>query len=100
MRNDGGSSQPGDIEKHFKVCECRFLRTGSVGGAAKVKTFETALGLNQAASQASQLGPATDAAGPPTADGGGGGGTDTQVIELKRKIPAMVAQIEHHKQRN
>ena len=33
--------------------EIKVLRTGSVcGGATKVKTFETALGLNQAASQA------------------------------------------------
>ena len=40
MRNDGGSSQPGGVEKHFVVWEGRFLRTGSVGGAAKVKIFE------------------------------------------------------------
>ena len=68
MRHDGGSSQPGDIEKHFEIWEGRFLRTGSVGDTAKVKTFETALKLNQAASQASQPGPAAAAAGPPTAD--------------------------------
>ena len=63
---------------------------GSVGGAETVKTFQSALGLSQAASQASQPGPAaaaagppaadggggTDAAGPPAAGGGGGGGTD------------------------
>ena len=114
VRNDGSSSQPGDIEKHFEVWEGKVLRSGSVRGAAKVKTFETALGLNQAASQASQPGPAaatagppaadggggTDAAGPPAADGGGGGGTDTQVIELVRKISAMEAQIEKLEQRN
>ena len=41
MRNHGGSSQPGDIEKHFKVCEGKVVRTGFVRGAAKVKTFET-----------------------------------------------------------
>ena len=69
---DGGSSQPGDIEKHCKAWEGRFLRTGSVGGFAKVKTSETALGLNEAAGQASQPGAAAAAAGPPTADGGGG----------------------------
>ena len=83
-------------------------------GAAKVNTFEIALGLNQAESQASQPGPAaaaagppaadggggTDAAGPPAADGGGGGGTDAQVIELTRKISAMEAQIEELEQRN
>ena len=54
-------------------------------GAAKVKSFESALGLNQAASQASQPGPAAAAAGPPATVGGGGGGTDAQVIELTRK---------------
>ena len=71
--------------------EQKIPRTGSVRGAAIVKTFKTALGLNQAASQAFQPGPAaadcgggTDAAGPPAADGGGGGGTDVQVIELTR----------------
>ena len=72
MRNDGSSSQPGDIEKHFEVWEGKALRAGSVRGAAKVNTPETALGLNRAASQASQPGPAASAAGPPTADGGGG----------------------------
>ena len=107
IRHDGGSSQPGDIEKHFEVWEGRFLHTSSVGDAAKFKTFETALGLIQAASQASQLGPAAAAAGPPAADGGGGGstdaagppaadgcgrggaGTDAQVIELARVISAI-----------
>ena len=75
----------GHNEKHFEVSESRFLRTGSVSDAAKVKTFDTALGLNQAANQASQPGPAAAAAGPPTADGGGrgGAGTDAQVTELK-----------------
>ena len=75
-------------------------------GAAKPKTFEIALGLNQAASQAPQPGHAaadgggcTDAAGSPAADGGGGGGTDAQVIELTRKTPAMEAQIEQLEQR-
>ena len=70
-------------------------------GAAKAKKIETALGLDQAASQAPQSGPAaadgggcTDAAGPPAADGGGSGGTDAQVIELTRKNSAMEAQIE------
>ena len=62
-------------------------------GAAKVKTFETALGLNRAASQASQPGPAAAAAGPLAADGGGGGGTNAQVIELTRKTSAMEDQI-------
>ena len=64
----------------------------------KSQKIETALGLNQAASQALQPGPAaadcgggTDAAGPPAADGGGGGGTDAQVIELTRKTSAMEA---------
>ena len=112
MRNDGGSSQPGVIER--QVWEGKLLRTGSVGGAAKTKKYETALGFNPAVSQASQPGPAaaaagplaadgfggTDAAGPPAADGGGGGGTDAQVIELTRKISAMVAQITHLEQRN
>ena len=41
MRNGGGSSQPGDIEKQFEVWEGKVLRTGSVRGAAKVKTFDT-----------------------------------------------------------
>ena len=41
MRNDGGSSQPGDIEKHFEVWKGKVLRRGSVRGAAQVKTFET-----------------------------------------------------------
>ena len=75
-------------------------------GAAKAKNFETALELDQAASQAPQSGPAaadgggcTDAAGPPAADGGGGGGTDAQVIELTRKTSAMEAQIEQLEQR-
>ena len=99
MRNDGGSSQPGDIEKHVKVWEGKVLRTGSVRGAEKAITFETAFGLNQATSQASQRGPAAAAAGPP-ADGGGGGGTDAKVIELTRKISAMKAQIEQLEQRN
>ena len=31
MRKDGGSSQPGGIEKHSKAWEGRFLRKGSVG---------------------------------------------------------------------
>ena len=75
-RQDGSSSEPGDIEKHFKAWEGRFLRTSSVGDAAVVKSFETAFGLNQSASQASQPGPAAAAAGPPAANGGGGGGTD------------------------
>ena len=79
MRNCGGSSQPGDIEKHFIVWEGKALRTGSVCGAAKVKIFETALGLNQATSPGFQPGPAAAAAVPPSADGGGG--TDAQVIE-------------------
>ena len=100
MRNCGGSSQPGDIEKHLEVWEGRSLRTGSAVGAAKVKTFETALGLNQDVSQASRPGPAAAAVGLPAADGGGGGGTDAQVIELTRKISAMEAQIEHLEQRN
>ena len=76
-------------------------------GAAKAKNFETALGLDQAASQAPQSGPAaadgggcTDAAGPLAADGGGSGSTDAQVIELTRKITAMEAQIEELEQRN
>ena len=113
-RQDGSSSEPGDIEKHFEVWEGRFPRKGSVGGAAKVKTFETTLGLNQVTSQASQPGPdaaaagppaahgsgGTDAAGPSFADGGGGGGTDARITELKRKISAMEAQIEHLEQRN
>ena len=60
--------------------------TGSVGGAAEVITLETALGLNQAASQDSQPVPAAAAAGPPAADGGSGGGTNAQVIELAREI--------------
>ena len=98
MPNDGGSSQPGDIEKHFKAWEGRFLRTGSLGGAEKVKTSETALGLNQAASQAYQPGPAAAAAGLPAADDGGG--TDAQIIDLTRKISAMEAQIEQLEQRN
>ena len=72
MRNDGGSSQPGGIEKHFEVWEGRFLRTGFVGGAAEVKSFEAVLELNQAANQAFQPGPAAAAAEPPAADGGGG----------------------------
>ena len=114
MRNGGGSSQPGDIERHFEVWEGKVLRTGSVRGDEKVKTFETAFGLNQAASQASQPGPAAaaagpptadggggiDAAGPPAADGGGGGATDALVIELTRKISAIEAQIEQLEQRN
>ena len=116
-RHDSGSSQPGDIGKHFEVWEGRFLRTGSVSDAAQVKTFETALGPNQVASQAFQPGlvaaaagpPAadggggvTDAAGPPTADGGGRGGADTdaQVTELTRKISAMETQIKQLEQRN
>ena len=78
MRSDGGSSQPGDIEKHSEVWEGKVLRTGSVRGAAKVKAIETALGLNRASSQASQSGPAAAAAGTPAADGGGGGGTDAK----------------------
>ena len=86
MRHYGGSSEPGNFEKPFEVWEGRFLPTGSVGDAAKIKPFETALGLNQAASQASQPGPAAAAAGTPAADGGGGDGTDVQVIELARKI--------------
>ena len=98
-RNDGGSSQPEDIEKHFKAREGRVLRTGSVRGGAKVKTFETALGLNQAVCRASQPGPTAAAAGPP-ADCGGGGGTDDQVIELARKISAVEYQIEQLDQRN
>ena len=98
MWNGGGSSQPRDIEKHFEVWEGKVLRTGSVRGAAKVKTFETALGLNQAASQAPQPGPAAAAAGPPGADGGGG--TDALVIELTRKAPSMGAQIEQLGQYN
>ena len=70
-------------------------------GAAKAKTFESALELDQAASRAPQPGPAavdgggcTDAAGLPAADGGGGGGTDAQVIEVTRKTSAMVEGIE------
>ena len=39
--------------------------------AAKDETLETVLGLNQAASQASQPGPAAAADGPPAVDGGG-----------------------------
>ena len=66
-----------------------------MGTAAK---FETALGLNQAASQASQPGPTAAAAGPPSADGGGG--TDAQAIDLTLKISAMEAQIEQLEQRN
>ena len=118
MRQSGGSSQPGDIGKHFDVWEGRFLRTGSVGDDAKVITFETALGLNQAASQDYQPGPAAAATGPPAADGDGGGGTDAvgppaadgrgrggagtdaQVIELTRKISAMETEIEQLEQRN
>ena len=100
MRNDCGSSQPGDIEKHYEVWEGKVHRTGSVRGAAKVKTFETALGLNRASSKAPRPGPAAAAAGSPAADGGGGGGTDAQVIELTRKISAMGAQIEQLEQRN
>ena len=101
MRNDGSSSsEPGNIENHFEVWEGRFPRKGSAGGAATVKTFETAWGLNQASSQAPQPGPAAAAAGLPVADGGGGGGTDAQVIELAREISAMEAQIEQLKQRN
>ena len=69
-------------------------------GAAKAKTFETALGLNQAASQASQPGPAAAAAELPGADSGGGGGTDAQVIKMARKISAMEVQIEQLEQRN
>ena len=63
-------------------------------GAARVETFETALGLNKAASQAAQPGPAA------AADRGGGGGTDAQVVELARKTPAMEALIERLEQRN
>ena len=119
MRHGGGSSQPGDTEKHFKTWEGRFLSTGSVGDNAKVKTFETALGLNQAASRAPQPGlfaaaagsPATDigsggggtdAAGSPAAGcgGRGGAGNDAQVTELARKISAMEAQIEKLEHRN
>ena len=74
-----------------------------MGGASEANTFETALGLNQAASRASQPGPAAAAAGPPAADRGdctdaagppvadGSGGTDAQVIELAREISAMEA---------
>ena len=76
-------------------------------GAAKAKKIETALGLNKAASQAPQPGPAAadgggciEAAGHPAADGGGGGGTDAQVIELTRKTSAMEAQIEQLEQSN
>ena len=72
------------------------------------------MGLNRAASQASQPGPAaakaeppaadggggTDAAEPPAADSGGGGGTDAQVIKMARKISAMEVQIEQLEQRN
>ena len=102
MRHNGGSSQPGDIEKQFEVWEGRFLRTSSVGDAAKFKTSETALRLSQAASQASQSGPDAAAAEPLAADGGGrgGAGTDAQVIELSRKISAMEAHIENLEQRN
>ena len=67
---------------------------------------KAALGLNQAASQAPEPGPAaaecggcTDAAGPPAADGGGGGGTNAQVIELTRKTSAIEAQIEQLEQK-
>ena len=81
------------------------VRKGSVRDAPKAKKIETALRLNQAASQAPQPGPAaadcggcTDAAGPPAADGGGGGGTDAQVIELTRKTSAMEPQIEQLEQ--
>ena len=101
----GGSCQPGDIEKHYKVWKGRVLRTGSVDSPT---ALETALGLNQTASQTSQPGAAAaaagppfadggsgiDGAGPPTADGGGGGGTDAQAIEFKRKTSAMETQIE------
>ena len=102
MRHNGGSSQPGDIEKQFEVWEGRFLRTSSVGDAAKFKTSETALRLSQAASQASQSGPDAAAAEPLAADGGGrgGAGTDAQVIELARKTSAMEAYIEKLEQRN
>ena len=99
MRNSGGSSQPVDIERHCEVWESKVLRTGSLRGSAKLKTLETALGLNQAVSQASQPRPAAAAAGPPTADGGGGG-TDAQVIVLARKNFAMEAQIEKLERRS
>ena len=102
MGDDGGSGQLGDIEKHIPIWEGRFLRTSSVGDAAKFKTSETALRLSQAASQASQSGPDAAAAEPLAADGGGrgGAGTDAQVIELARKISAMEAQIERIEERN
>ena len=86
--------------------EGKVVRKGSVRGAAKATTFETALGLDQAASRAPQPGPpaadgggCTDAAGPPAADGGGGGGTDAHVIELTRMTSAIEAQIERLDQR-
>ena len=119
MRNGGGSSQSGDIDKHVRVWTGMPLPTGSVRSADKVESFEAALRLNQGASQASQPGTAAAAAGPPAADGGdgtgaagspaadggggtasGGGGTDVQVIELTRNIPAMEAPIEQLEQRN
>ena len=99
MRSGGGSCEPRDIDKQFKVWKGKVLRTGPVRSAATLKTFNTALRLIQGASQASQPGAAAAAAGPPAADGDGGtasvgGGTDAGAIELTRKISAVVAQIE------
>ena len=96
MRNGGGSFEPGGNDKHSEVWKGKVILKGSVRGAANLNPFNTALGLNQGASQASQPGSAAAAAGPPAVDGGGGtasegGGTDAQAIELARKISAMKA---------
>ena len=60
---------PEDIENHCKAWKGRSLRTGHVFDVLK---FETALGLIQGASQASQPGAAAAATRPPAANGGGG----------------------------
>ena len=62
-----------DIEDHCKAWEGRFLRPGYVFDVLK---FETALGLIQGASQASQLGAAAAATRLPAADGGGGNSSE------------------------
>ena len=99
---DGGSCKPEDIGDHFNAWKGRCFRTGCVGNVPK---FETALGLFQGASLASQPGAAAAATGHPAADGGGGtasggGGTDAQVIDLTRKISALEDQIEEFEERN
>ena len=92
----------GDLAKHFEVWKGRHPPpTGPVSDAVKVEAYRNTLGLNQPASQVSQSWPAATAAGPLAVDGGGvGAGTDAQVIELARKISAVVYQIEQLEQRN